>query len=449
MIGLCCLLPAIYHYLSGKTWLAVFLLFFLMTAGFQMIPVNWMVIPGLGITKSYDWVLLFTGAVLLLRPQVFFRFSLWKNFRLMVIYFLFLLLALVYSIFVKEIEVSVTMRVFRNFAFFITLLLFVHLQPADFQKIWRLVIYATTIAAVLYCLQPFLHVLLLNQVSNDIAIEDVEPVVRFYNVPVFICPVIFFLFFPKHIAPVKFRNIQLVINVTAILLTEHRNLMVAVVLCLILYLFMNNKLKPGAAILYGALATGILIAADEYMGQRLSKGLEDIGNSSSQRQVVAFQDVALSDLSTTEFRKLLFMERLHFVTKNETRSVFGIGLMTDDSKKARSLRFYIGIPDDDGNVSQVANIDIAWATMLLQLGIVGTALFILIHLFLLKAFWTQRKNIYMQAGILYIVSLFVSSLYGSVIDMPYTMCMMMLFAAYYFYISPIKAENVWQLSISR
>jgi hypothetical protein len=339
--------------------------------------------------------------------------------------------------------------VFRNFAFFITLLLFVHLQPADFQKIWRLVIYATTIAAVLYCLQPFLHVLLLNQVSNDIAIEDVEPVVRFYNVPVFICPVIFFLFFPKHIAPVKFRNIQLVINVTAILLTEHRNLMVAVVLCLILYLFMNNKLKPGAAILYGALATGILIAADEYMGQRLSKGLEDIGNSSSQRQVVAFQDVALSDLSTTEFRKLLFMERLHFVTKNETRSVFGIGLMTDDSKKARSLRFYIGIPDDDGNVSQVANIDIAWATMLLQLGIVGTALFILIHLFLLKAFWTQRKNIYMQAGILYIVSLFVSSLYGSVIDMPYTMCMMMLFAAYYFYISPIKAENVWQLSISR
>jgi hypothetical protein len=212
---------------------------------------------------------------------------------------------------------------------------------------------------------------------------------------------------------------------------------------------MNNKLKPGAAILYGALATGILIAADEYMGQRLSKGLEDIGNSSSQRQVVAFQDVALSDLSTTEFRKLLFMERLHFVMKNETRSVFGIGLMTDDSKKARSLRFYIGIPDDDGNVSQVANIDIAWATMLLQLGIVGTALFILIHLFLLKAFWTQRKNIYMQAGILYIVSLFVSSLYGSVIDMPYTMCMMMLFAAYYFYISPIKAENVWQLSISR
>ena len=74
MIGLCCLLPAIYYYLSGKTWLAVFLLFFLMTAGFQMLPLHWMVMPSLGITKSYDWILLFTGAILLLKPQIFAAF---------------------------------------------------------------------------------------------------------------------------------------------------------------------------------------------------------------------------------------------------------------------------------------------------------------------------------------------------------------------------------------
>ena len=41
------------------------------------------------------------------------------------------------------------------------------------------------------------------------------------------------------------------------------------------------------------------------------------------------------------------MERLRFVLKDETRSVLGIGLMTDDSKKARSLRFYVGVPDDE------------------------------------------------------------------------------------------------------
>jgi hypothetical protein len=292
--------------------------------------------------------------------------------------------------------------------------------------------------------------LLLNQVSNDLKIEDIEPVVRFYNVPVFITPVIFFLFFPKHLVPVRYRNLQLTINVVALLLTEHRNLIIAIVLCLLLYMFINNKIKLTNAIVYGALSTVLLMVADEYMGQRLSKGLEDIGNSSaSQRQAIAFQDVALSDLSTTEFRKLLFMERLHYVSKTNTRSVFGIGLMTDDSKKAKSLRFYIGIPDDDGNVSQVANIDIAWASMLLQIGIVGTALFILVHLVLIKDFWTKRKDMYLQTGILYIVSLFVSSLYGSVIAMPYTMCMVMLFAAYYFCITAVKTGNVWQIPVSR
>ena len=41
----------------------------------------------------------------------------------------------------------------------------------------------------------------------------------------------------------------------------------------------------------------------------------------------------------------------------------------------------------------------------------------------------------MQAGILHVVNLFISSLYGSIIVLPYTMCMTMLFAAYYFYIT--------------
>lgn len=449
MIGLCCLLPAIYHYLSGKTWLSVFLLFFLMTSGFQMIPVHWMTLPPMGVSKAYDWVLLFTGAVLLLRPHIFFGFSLWKNFWLLGIYMLFLVVALWYSIFVREIEVSVTIRVFRNFIFFISLFLFLPLQLADFQKIWRMVIYATTIASFLYCLQPFLHVLLLNQVSNDIAIEDIEPVVRFYNVPVFVCPVIFFLFFPKDIIPVKYRNIQLAINAMAILLSEHRNLIIAILLCAFLFLLINNRLKPANAIIYGLLSIGIFIAADNFLDSRLSKGMEDLGNASAQRRAVAFQDVTLSDLSTTEFRKLLFMERLHFVLKTESRSFFGIGMMTDDSKKAKALQFYIGVPDDYGNISQVANIDIAWASMLLQLGIVGTVIFILLHLFLVKAFWTQRKDMYMQTGILYIISLFISSLYGSVIVMPYTMCMIMLFAAYYFCLSPAKEEYTWKVSISQ
>ena len=436
MIGLCCLLPAIYFYLSGRAWLAVFILFFLATAGFQIVPVKWMVMPPLGITKAYDWVLLFTGAIVVIRPRVFAAFFVWKHFRVLAVYCLFLVVLLLYSIFVKEIEVSVVIRVFRNFIFFISLVLFLPLRRVDFEKIWRLIVYATSIASVLYCLQPLLHMGLLNKVISDLDV-DLEGGVgsRYYNVPVFICPVLFFLFFPKHTFHIRFRNILLGINGLAVLLTQHRNLIIAVLLCFFLYLIINKKLRLGNAILYCILSIGILIGMDDFTGKRLSKGAEDIGNIASSRRVVQFHDIALSDLSTTEFRKLVFMERLRFVWKDETRAVFGIGLMTDDSKKARSLRFYIGAPDDDGNISQVANIDIVWAGMLLQMGIVGSLIFIFLHLFLIRVFLTQKHDQYMQTGIFYIVSLFISSFYGSIIAMPYTMCMTMLFAAYYFRIT--------------
>ena len=442
MIGLCCLLPAIYLYLSGRAWLAVVLLFFLMTTGFQLIPVQWMVMPSMGVTKSYDWALLFTGAIIFMKPRIFAWFFVWKRFRILAVYCLFLLVLLIYSIFIKEIEVSVAVRVFRNFAFFITLLLFLPLQLADFEKIWRLVIYATSIASLLYCLQLPLHTGLLNKVISDLDVDSAEGTIsRYYNVPVLVFPVLFFLFFPKYTFPIRFRNIQLAINLLAMLLTQHRNLLIAALICFFVYLIMTNRVRLGRAVIYCIFSIGVVIAVDEITSKRLSKGLDDLENPSLNRQVVEFHTVALSDLSTTEFRKLLFMERLRFVLKDETRSVFGIGLITDDSKKARTLRFYIGIPDEDGNISQVANVDIVWAGMLLQLGIAGSLLFIFLHFFLVKAFFSQKSDPYMQTGILYIISLFITSLYGSAISMPYTMSMTMLFAAYYFRITAPRPQS--------
>jgi len=452
MIGLCCVLPAIHCYLYGRTWLAVFLLFFLATAGFQMVPVRWMVLPPAGITKSYDWVLLFIAAVAFVRPRIIAALFAWKHFRILVIYCMFLVVLLLYSIFEKGIEVSVAIRVFRNFIFFISLFLFLPLRTADIEKIGRSLVYATSIASAIYCLQPVLHLGLLNQVISELDDDLRQGIVsRYYNVPVFVCPVLFFLFFPGRTFGIRFRSIQLGINALAVLLTQHRNLMIAVLLCFFLYLILNTKLRLGSAIVYCALSVGLLIAADNFLDKRLSKGLQEIDKTKTVRQTGPYYTVSLSDLSTTEFRRLLFMERLHFVSRNETRALFGIGMMTDDSKKAKTLRFYIGSPDDDGNISQIANIDIAWASMLLQLGIAGTLIFIFLHLRLLKAFFMHRRDPYMLTGFFYIISLFVSSLYGSVIAMPYTMCMTMLFAAYYFRITLThpKPAKLCPVSISR
>lgn len=351
---------------------------------------------------------------------------------MLLLYALCLIMALWYSIYVREIEVSVSIRVFRNFIFFISLFIFVQLSIDELKKVVVAIVYASSVASLLYCLQPILKTGLLNRVISDLdMIGANEFVTRYYNVPVFICPVIFFLFYAKPVFNIRFRRVQLGINVTAILLTQHRNVLIAVLLCFFIFLILSKKIKFRNAIIYCVLLPFIWITADNLLNNRLSKGFEDVEHASLTNPAVQVQDIALSDLSTTEFRQLMFKERLSFILKDPVRSWLGIGLMTDDSKKAKSLRFYIGIPDDDGNISQIANVDIAWATLILQLGLLGTSLFICLHLSFLKKFFKQRRNCYMQVGLLYIISLLISSLYGSMIVMPYTTCMIMLLVAFY------------------
>lgn len=441
MIGLSCLVLALYWYIGPKRYLSVFLLFFLATAGFQMVPVNLITLPRMGISKAYDWVLLFAAIVFFFQPKILAVSPIWKHFKILIVFGLILVILFCYSIFIRDIEVEVSVRVFRNFIIFIVLFLFIPLQLSDYKKIFQLIIYATSIASFLYCMQLVLQTSLLNKVTSDLSAgEGAEVITRYYNVPVFVYPVIFFLFYLKHVFYIKYRTILLCINVLAVLCTQHRNLIVAVALCYFLFLVMNNRMKIQYAVVYLLIGGGLFVGADSLMNQRFSKGFENISRLSLNTSDVNFRNVSLSDLTTTEFRKLIFVERLDFILKDETRSVFGIGLITDDSQKAKALKFYIGVPDDDGNISQISNVDIVWASMLLQLGISGTLIFVLVYLSLFKKIYVQRTDSYMQVGMLYLVTLFITSFYGSMIAMPYVTCLVMLFAAYCYHLSRISAE---------
>lgn len=442
MLGLCCLLLALWFYLGSRRYLSVFLLFFLATTGFQMVPVNLMILPKLGISKAYDWVLLFTAIIFFLQPKILLVSPVWKHFKMLIVYGLVLVVLFCYSVFILDIELAVSVRVFRNFIIFIVLFLFIPLLLTDYQKIFRLIIYATSIASVLYCMQLVLETGLLNRITSDLnTTEGNEVITRYYNVPVFVYPVIFFLFYSKHVFFIKYRTLLLCINMLAVLCTQHRNLVVAVALCYFLFLVMNNRIKIQYAVIYLLFGVGLFVGADSLMDQRFSKGLENISQLSLNTSDIKFRNVALSDLTTTEFRKLIFVERLDYLLKDETRSVLGIGLITDDSQEARSLKFYIGSPDDEGNISQISNIDIVWASMLLQLGLSGTLIFVLVYTSLFKRFYAQRTDGYMQVGMLYLVSLFITSFYGSMIAMPYVTCLIMLFAAYCHRLSWIVVEE--------
>jgi hypothetical protein len=446
MFGAFLFLLATYLYFSPRRYFSIFILLALATGGFQFVPLPLMTLSAAGVTKTYDWLLLFTGLILLLRPQTFLDLAVWKSFKVLVLYGILLLGLLFYSIFIREVEVSVSVRVFRNLIYFVTLFLFIPLSLEELKKIFRLVIYVTSFASVIYCLQLVVHTSLLNMVtSDDVVLNENGLLKRYYNLPVFICPVLFFLFIEKGKIAVKHRRILLALNGLAILLSQHRNLLLALFACYILYLLMSNKLKLKNVFAYAILCIGVIAGANQVLGDRFSKGFNDIAKTSFKVSRTDFDEVALTEISTTQFRQLLLLERLEFISKDDALSLFGIGLVTDDSYKAKALDFSVGLPDEEGNIIQIASGDIVWSVLLLQLGIVGAFVFILFNLSLLAKFFSRRFDSYMQVGVLYIVCLIITSFYGTMIVLPYVTTFLMLFGAYYYnYSKSIFSSTVYE-----
>jgi hypothetical protein len=431
MLGAAIFLLAFILFFGQYRFISILLLFSLLTGGFQLIPLKYMVMPPLGVTKSYDWILLFVGAMFLFQPQLFLNTSVWKSFKMMALYGVVLIILLFYSLFIQNVEPSVSIRVFRNLLYFTTLFLFIQLSRDELTKVFNLLIIITSIVSLVYCLQQVAHKTLLNGITSDY-MGNSGTTDRYYNLPVYIYPIIFFLFLNGKIFSIRFKNVFLLISCAAVLLSQHRNLLLAIVVCYFLHFLFNSKFSLGRIIAYSLVSAGFLYIADSVWNNRFSKGLEDISQTSLAVSPAAFYEINLSEITTTEFRQYLLQERLNYILKNENETLLGVGLITDDSKKAASLNFNIGMDDGYGNIAQVASSDIAWSSLLLQMGIAGAIAFIFFHIALLNKFFKSRENIYIQVGALYIIALFMTSFFSNTITLPYTTALVMLFAAYYF-----------------
>ena len=432
MLGAFIFLLCILLYLSPYRYIAVFLIFVLVTASFQLIPLKYMVLPAAGIKKTYDWVLLFQLFILLILPHYFLNKDVWKKFSIFLWYGIVLLALLFYSILIQEVEMTVSIRVLRSLVFFTTVFLFINLSIRDLEKVFRLIIILTSFASFIYCLQTIVGSTLLNNVSSgDIGFNE-EVISRYYNLPVYVYPVIFFLLFSKNLFSIQFKSILLLVNSLAITLSQHRNLLIAVLICYFIYLLVNRVFSLRRLVFYSIIAIGILAGVNAALNQRFSQGFEEVSNTTIDMASPDFYNIKLNELTTTEFRQLLLIERIQYVSKDKMKTLFGLGFITDDSRKAKSLDFNIGMSDGYGNVAQVSSSDIAWSTLLLQLGFVGVFIFIVLHLSLLFKFYSERHNVYMQAGFLYIICLLLTSFYSNAIVLPFVTTLLMLFAAYYY-----------------
>jgi hypothetical protein len=269
---------------------------------------------------------------------------------------------------------------------------------------------------------------------------------RFFNYPVFLFPVIFFFFFAKEEFKIRFHYIIGLVLFACILLTQFRNFLIAVLVCLVVNLYLQGKLKIGALVIYGFVGLSAFLLVDNALDNRFSKGFTDLSKGSFSTKKSAVYSITAMDLhrlSTSEFRWYHFMERAHYVVRYPSKLLFGIGLANEDSKITKKLTFIVGTTNeiDNTNVPQIDTGDITWSLLLLQIGLVGIFFFLIAHLSLVANFYAHKEDPLMKIGLLFIISLFISSLYMVDIVQPYNICLLMLFAGYAYHLQQAKEQK--------
>ena len=95
MIGLALFFASVYFYFNpAKRFISIFLLFALVTACFQILPLKLILVPG--VTKPYDWVFLFFGIILILQPKHILNLQVWKRHLILLVFFLYLIFLFFY-----------------------------------------------------------------------------------------------------------------------------------------------------------------------------------------------------------------------------------------------------------------------------------------------------------------------------------------------------------------
>ena len=431
------MLLAVYCYWEHpKRYLSVFLMFFLITAGFQLVPSSFLELSAIGVSKPHDWVLIYALIIMVLFPVVFLDVKVWKEVD-GIQYLLFTLVFLTaYSAIYVGVETQVTIRVLRNYLFFILIFPFLQLSRVGFYRVLQLVVYFTSLASFLYCLQPLIGSAILSGAPVENALEagavsrGAGGILRFYNLPFLVVPTVFILFAGKSILNIKYHNALLLINLLAVVLSQHRNLLLTLICCSVFYLIIYRKINFGKVLSYGLMLSLLFIGVDIYFSNRFSEGVLELFSSSDQVTPYMLYSTNISEVSTTEFRRLHFFERFLYAQKDIWTSLFGLGFLTEDSVLVDRLSFTIGLTSEYGEVAQVDTSDIAWSVFVVHFGIVGTLALLYFYWSLTRLFLSKKDDVICKVGVLYLLSLIFTSFYSVSIILPQTFCLIVFLAAY-------------------
>jgi len=400
---------AIGLYAWGYRVPAMVIFFFCLTSGFDLVPFD----TGKKFlsTDIKDFATLIIAGIVAI--DVFFV----KNYLkpdlmiwLCLLFFGFLGVCVIYNRSAIGVGIGESFQTLRYNIPWVSYLVFRNMKSEELKQLLKYLFIATVFCSLLYVLQIVFNTTILNEAMEGKTDFLGFNVRRFYNQPTMI---VFFAYMALYKNPFHglTRIVTAAIVLAAYLGAFHRNLWAGLIIALIIgYLL---KLPRLTRIRVVTVSSVILLFVLVFAGWKFSRSrtFSDVQAVMTGNFEYMDTDIAEFEESTFTYRIAHMLERNQYLLDNPRAMLFGGGLMKDDSKLTFSLfDFDLGLMNEfTGDTQQLNTPDISYSILLIRYGYLGTALNLLLFIYLAVACYRKRNNQYgFFTFIFFIVSFVVS-----------------------------------------
>jgi hypothetical protein len=416
IITLVCFLILLYgliQYVKGRKGRGALVFFFFLTGGFHFLSQSWCSVKYTDFAVVYLLVVAFLNVIkgnhTFFKPQT-------KIYKVVTFIGLYITIEFIRTIALKEEIFSFALANYRTYMPIFSFWLVQELKEREIKRLLKQIASITIVSTVLFDLQPLLDIKILQHASVSET--------RYRNIPYL--AYFFMLLATIRLDFSRWKSVALVLMfLIAIVLTQHRAVMMAYVFCVGLHLLMTKK--RGRFVQYGMLGLVFLLFAGEAIMTRFEDDKSDRSTVEDIKAVVnldyesAVNNEFENENGTFSFRVLLLMERVDYMLNHPRYAVFGIGTRHEDSPKTQEqFDFILGsYRQSKDTIGQISSGDLAWVNPLMRFGFLGIALFLYLSRTIIRFLYKERKisAVTMTAFLFYLFLVLISfkndHLYGN------------------------------------
>jgi len=421
MVFILLVIFAIGLYIRGYKISALFIAFFFLTSGFNLIPED--VWKDSFLSKGMDYAILIVAGMVIV--DSFFIKNYLKPDKLIwliLIYYAFLGLCIIYNKFSIGIGWSEIIRTARYNVLWIAYLIFRNLSKEQLLNLMKSLFLTTVVCATLYILQIFLNESILNEGMKASFEVFGMKIPRFYNQPDMLQ---IFTFMAIYFNPYKglTKITTTTILVIALLGAFHRSLFIAFILAISIGYIIRLSRARRIAILTSIAIIGFIFII--FWGYKFtnSRTIKDIATVTSGNATdIDANDIDIETLqkSTFTFRIAHLLERNQYLLDHPKAMLFGAGLMTEDSKLTDVMfDFKVGLLEEAlGKTAQLDTSDISYSILIMRYGYIGTLLVLSLYIFLMVYFYKNRNNPVGLFSFVYFIVVVVSTFFSNILILP-------------------------------